>query len=154
MLPKQPWPVTKTSLADLICPIRRSGEFVCQVNSLNVLSWFVPQTIPEPCLQCDRCIILLKEVTAIIEYLYHGGVYLVCNNVDVNGKCLNNIHIQDPRCSQQNIAQSILLFTYFFFLLTNFQHWTWVSISTPTSLELRNLLYNNLWLSNRNVFGL
>lgn len=38
-----------------------------------------------------RHIILLKEVTAIKDYHFHEGVYLVNNNVQLGGTCQSNI---------------------------------------------------------------
>ncbi|KAK3570962.1 hypothetical protein QTP86_031236, partial [Hemibagrus guttatus] len=68
----------------------RSGEFGGQHLKLVVV--VIKPFLKHFCFVA-RCIILLKEETAIREYSFNERVYMVCNNAQVGGTCQSNIHM-------------------------------------------------------------
>lgn len=45
----------------------------------------ISETIPILLMHLVECIVLLKYVSAIIKSCWHGGIYLVLNDVDIGG---------------------------------------------------------------------
>lgn len=61
-------------------------------------SFCVPQTILKKKKNPSSMawhIMLLKEGPVIGEYPWHDGIYLVCNDIQVNGRCWNMVHMND-----------------------------------------------------------
>lgn len=84
LLPKQPWPITVINTPLKCCGIN--------IWAADRFGYCISQTFPQQFF-VPRCILLLKEVTAIREYLFNEKMYMVCNCDYVVGPCSPDFYL-------------------------------------------------------------